>query len=144
MIILFCVFIFLLGCFLHYKIWRWRLIRKLNKTSRLIKTSVGMVEYISIGFQEGPILFVSHGGGSGYDNAFLYDFLADEGFRIICPSRPGYLRTPLEAGRTFEEHADMFASLLDALEIKKKVAILGISLGGGRPRFNSRCAILSA
>jgi len=91
---------------------------------------MGPVEYISIGPEDGPVLLVSHGGGSGYDNAFLYDFLIKEGIRIICPSKPGYLRTPLEIGKTFEGHADMLASVLDALGVNKKVAILGVSLGG--------------
>ncbi len=124
------ILFFIVVCFIHYKIWRAKLVKKLNSQSSVIKTSMGDVEYISIGPDSGPVFLLSHGGGSGYDNAYLYDFLAKEGFRIICPSKPGYLRTPLSAGKTFEEHADMFAAVLDALGVKKTVAIAGISLGG--------------
>ncbi|MDP8263264.1 MAG: alpha/beta hydrolase [Candidatus Ancaeobacter aquaticus] len=127
LIILLCVFI---ACFIHYKLWRSHLVKRLEQRSSIIKTAMGEVEYIIIGPADGPILLISHSGGSGYDNVFLYDFLVNEGFRIICPSKPGYLRTSLKVGKTFEEHADMFASLLDCLGIHEKVAILGVSLGG--------------
>jgi len=129
----FIVFLLILfiACFVHYKIWRTKLIKKLYEKSSIMRTSMGPVEYVSIGPEDGPVLLISHGGGSGYDNAFFYDFLTiEEGIRIICPSKPGYLRTPLEIGRTFEDHADMLASVLDALGVNKKVAILGVSLGG--------------
>jgi pimeloyl-ACP methyl ester carboxylesterase len=130
-ITLFLIALFLIIlCFAHYKIWRSRLIKKLTAQSSLLDTSMDKVECISIGPDDGPVFLLSHGGGSGYDNGFLYDFLIDEGFRVICPSKPGYLRTPLSIGKTFEEHADMLAAVLDSLDIRKKVAIAGVSLGG--------------
>jgi len=124
------VIIILLSGFIHYKYWRARLVRRLDQGSSILNTSMGPVEYASIGPEDGPVLLLSHGGGAGYDGVYLYDFLTKEGFRVICPSKPGYLRTPMEVGRTFEEHADMLAAVLDALGIQKKVAILGVSLGG--------------
>ncbi len=132
--IVFYFMVFLLvvitACFTHYIIWRAMLIKKLYARSSIVPTAMGPVEYISIGPADGPVLLLSHGGGSGCDNAYLYDFLVNEGIRIICPSKPGYLRTPLEAGKTFEEHADLLASVLDALGVNGKVAVLGVSLGG--------------
>ena len=111
--IVFYFMVFLLvvitACFTHYIIWRAMLIKKLYARSSIVPTAMGPVEYISIGPADGPVLLLSHGGGSGCDNAYLYDFLVNEGIRIICPSKPGYLRTPLEAGKTFEEHADLLA-----------------------------------
>ncbi|HKJ27723.1 MAG TPA: alpha/beta hydrolase, partial [Anaerolineales bacterium] len=53
----------------------------------------------------------------------------EAGFKFICPSRPGYLRSPLEVGRTAEEQADALAALLDALGIEK-AALLACSAGG--------------
>lgn len=48
--------------------------------------------------------------------------------RIVAPSRPGYLRTPLSTGRTFAEHAAAVAALLDALGIER-AAVAGVSSG---------------
>lgn len=118
----------ILAIFVHYKVWRHRLVTKLNSGSRIMQLSCGPVEYAVLG--KGPTLFISHGGGTGYDNIYFYEYLVKEGFRLVCPSKPGYLRTPLSSGRTFKAQADMFADLLDKLGIKEKVGILGVSLGG--------------
>ena len=48
---------------------------------------------------------------------------------MIAPSRPGYLRTPLDSGRSPAQQADLYAVMLDALHINK-VTVLGISSGG--------------
>jgi pimeloyl-ACP methyl ester carboxylesterase len=47
---------------------------------------------------------------------------------VLAPSRPGYLRTPLQSGRTPEDQADLYEALLDALDIER-TAILGFSSG---------------
>ena len=54
--------------------------------------------------------------------------LSEEGYQIIAPSRPGYLRTPLTSGLTPEKQADAMAALLDTLGIDN-VAVVGVSLG---------------
>ena len=41
-----------------------------------------------------------------------------EGYRVLTPSRPGYLRTPLEVGKTAAEQARAFSALLDTIGIK--------------------------
>lgn len=48
---------------------------------------------------------------------------------FISPSRPGYLRTPLAAGASPAEQADLYAALLDALGIEQ-ASIIGFSGGG--------------
>ena len=48
---------------------------------------------------------------------------------VVAPSRPGYGRTPLRVGRTYEEQADAYALLLDALAIDR-VVVVGASGGG--------------
>lgn len=71
-----------------------------------------------------------HGTPGGYDQSLALGspFLA-AGMGSICVSRPGYLRTPIEAGRTPAQQADAFAGLLDTLEIER-VAVQGVSGGG--------------
>ena len=57
-------------------------------------TSLGPVEYVEAGGGP-PVLFV-HGSPGGSDQgALMGGFLAKAGFRVIAPSRPGYLDTPL-------------------------------------------------
>ena len=49
--------------------------------------------------------------------------------RVIAPSRPGYLGTVLDVGKTPRDQADAYADLLDALSIRK-AAIVALSGGG--------------
>jgi pimeloyl-ACP methyl ester carboxylesterase len=96
---------------------------------RVIDTALGKVEY---SMNEGgqPVVLVVHGGMGGYDQArVLADFLGEKDYRLLCPSRPGYLGTPLESGRTMEEQADLLAALLDTLNINK-VVVVSASAGG--------------
>ncbi|MEO6052865.1 MAG: alpha/beta hydrolase [Chthoniobacterales bacterium] len=121
------VLLILVG-FIHFKYWKSCLTKKLFSESALIKLYCGEVEYATLG--EGPILFISHGGGTGHDNIYTYDYLVKEGFKLLCPSKPGYLRTKVEVADTFEKQADMFAELLDKLGIQEKVGVLSLSMGG--------------
>ncbi len=121
------VVIFILS-YISYKVWKHNLVARLKAGSRMVETVVGPVEYAKMG--EGPVILICHGGACGYDNIYMYRNLVDEGFTLVCPSRPGYLRTPLKDGKSFEEQADMLAAFLDAVGIKDKVAVITISLGG--------------
>lgn len=113
----------------HYRLWKRRLLRRLRRDSRMVDLPCGPVEYAFMGDGR-KVLLIAHGGGSGFDNIYMYSFLLEEGISLLCPSQPGCLRTPIEAGRTFEAQADMMAQLLDGLGLPRKVAVLGISLGG--------------
>ena len=98
-------------------------------TPQIIETQKGKVEY---DFSKGnrPVVLCSHGGIGGLDQArVMVNWVDDTKYRLLCPSRPGYLETPLKSGRTVEEQADLFAALLDALKIDK-VAIVSASAGG--------------
>ena len=100
----------------------------LNYPSQIIDTAHGPVEYAVRG--EGPVALVAHGGPGGYDQALLLgEQFRKNGFKIIAPSRPGYLRTPVEGGKTAEEQGDFMAGLLKALGIPSAVMI-GASGGG--------------
>ena len=108
--------------------WKSQRIETLERNSRLDETSVGPVEYAVFG--DGiPVLFV-HGSMAGYDSGFAFEpLITGLGVQLICPSRPGYLRTPLSIGETAEEQAEVFAALLDELGIDR-VAVAGGSGGG--------------
>ena len=96
--------------------------------SKVIETSVGSVEYADRG--EGVVLLSVHGGPGGYDQGLaIGEVFRKSGFRILAPSRPGYLGTSLELGKTPEEQGDMLAAFLDAMKLPK-VAVVGCSAGG--------------
>lgn len=96
--------------------------------SEIMQTSRGPVEYALYG--EGPVLLSIHGGPGGYDQGLLLgEILRPYGFRILSVSRPGYLRTPLEAGPDFENFAHTLAELLDLLHLEK-VGVMHASAGG--------------
>ena len=110
--------------------------------SHIAETAVGSIEYAVTG--RGPAVLVIHGCPGGYDQGLIAAKLArSEEFTFISPSRPGYLRTPLEVGLTPEGQADAYAALLDNLGIAK-AAIVGISGGGPSAlqfalRYPERC-----
>lgn len=101
-------------------------VRRLTQNSRLVETRRGSMEIAVVG--EGPPVLVVHGGAGGYDQGML-NARGLDGYQVIAVSRPGYLRTPIEVGRTPAEQADALAALLDALEIEK-AALVGASAGG--------------
>lgn len=96
--------------------------------SKIIETKCGPIEYAAIG--EGPPVLVVHGAGGGYDQGLiLSEILLNDDFRVIAPSRFGFLRTLLPANATIAAQADAYACLLDELNISK-VAVVGFSAGG--------------
>ncbi len=113
---------------LPHAIWRADLAARLVAGSSVAETTRGHVEYALRG--TGPVLLVSHGTPGGYDFGLLFaELFRDLPLTFLCVSRPGYLRTPLEAGVSPEEQADAFAALLDALGTDH-VVMAGISGGG--------------
>jgi pimeloyl-ACP methyl ester carboxylesterase len=97
-------------------------------TPKTVESKYGSVEYAIRG--EGPAVLVAHGGPGGYDQALLLgELFRKNGYQVIAPSRPGYLGTPLNFGKTAEEQGDFMAALLDALNISRAI-MLGASGGG--------------
>jgi pimeloyl-ACP methyl ester carboxylesterase len=100
---------------------------RLDETGRVVRTSFGPVDFAELGHGD-PIL-VLHGTGGGFDQGLdMTAALADHGFRLIAPSRFGYLRTALPNDTSAAAQADMAAELLDTLDVKR-AAVLGISAG---------------
>lgn len=97
-------------------------------TPRVISTPRGPVELVVDG--EGPALLALHGAMGGWDQSLLLArTLAEPGYTTCALSRPGYLGTPLSAGRTPEDQADLYAGVLDALGIDR-VGVMAVSGGG--------------
>lgn len=108
--------------------WERDLVADLTSRSTLQETPLGNIEYAMRG--SGPVIVGMHGAPGGYDQVFAHlPELLEEDFTLLGWSRPGYLRTPLEVGKTIDQQADALAALLDALAIKK-VGIYGMSAGG--------------
>lgn len=103
---------------------------RIGRGSRLLDTACGPIELTEAGPRLGPPLLVIHGSGGGFDQGLLLgaDYAA-RGWRVIAPSRFGYLRTPFPASPSGERQADHLACLLDALHLPR-VAVLGVSAGG--------------
>ena len=96
--------------------------------SRMVDTTSGQIEYVAFG--DGlPVLWV-HGvvGGSDQGPQMTEAYLG-KGFRTIAISRFGYLDSPLPHDSSPAAQADLYAALLDALDIPK-VSVVGSSAGG--------------
>jgi pimeloyl-ACP methyl ester carboxylesterase len=97
-------------------------------TTSLIETSEGKVEYTSLG--NGRPMLIIVGGHTNCKETIFHKGLDPDKFRFITPSRPGYGLTPLtEQNKTPKGTSDLFAALLDELNIQKAI-VVGISAGG--------------
>ena len=100
----------------------------LDGRATMLETERGPIQVAREG--NGPRVMSIHGSPGGFDQGLVWaQHLRDGGCELIAPSRPGYLRTPLDSGRSPAQQADLYAAMLDALYIDK-VTVLGISSGG--------------
>ncbi|WP_104017967.1 alpha/beta fold hydrolase [Roseovarius nitratireducens] len=100
-----------------------RLVRK----SSLIETTAGAFEYAVAG--SGPPAMMIHGTGGGFDQGLLFAHaLREKGFRIVSPSRFGYLRSAFPLDASPWHQADILVELLDHLGIER-LPIIGGSAG---------------
>ena len=98
-----------------------------TRGSSIATTKLGHIEYAVRG--EGTPLLSIHGAGGGFDQGLANAAdLIGEGFRVIAPSRFGYLRTPIPDDASPAAQADAHAALLAFLKIAKTV-VVGVSAG---------------
>lgn len=98
-----------------------------ERGSTVLATACGPIEFGAAG--TGRPLLVVHGSGGGFDQGLAFAGpLSARGFRLIAPSRFGYLRTPMPADASPAAQADAHACLLDAQGIAS-VDVLGVSAG---------------
>ena len=118
---------------------------RVSTGSQVIDTRCGPIEFAVAG--NGPALLVIHGFAGGFDQGLeIGQPLIARCFRIIAPSRFGYLRTPLPADASQMAQADAHACLLDSLKLDR-VAVLGVSAGAPSAmqlclRHPERCSAL--
>ena len=96
-------------------------------TQKIARTSKGTIEYRFEG--NGSCIVVLNGGHCSRDTRLSHEKLAEHGFSVLTPSRPGYDSTPSDVGKSAQAAADALAALLDTLQIST-VDIIGISAAG--------------
>ncbi len=95
--------------------------------SDLAQTTSGPIEYVDVG--TGIPLLTIHGAGGGFDQGLANgEAMFGPGFRMIAPSRFGYLRTPVPADVSPAAQAEAHVALLDELGVSRPV-VLGVSAG---------------
>jgi pimeloyl-ACP methyl ester carboxylesterase len=77
----------------------------------------------------GPVVMVLNGGHCSRDTRLSHERLAQVGFTVLTPSRPGYDATPASVGCSAQTAADALAALLSNLGIAQ-VSTIGISAAG--------------
>jgi pimeloyl-ACP methyl ester carboxylesterase len=95
--------------------------------NQVVQTTCGPIEYATVG--DGTQVLEVHGIFGGFDQGIVVARqVLSEGFRIIAPSRFGYLRTPLPADASPASQTDAYACLLDYLGIDR-VTVMAHSAG---------------
>lgn len=113
--------------YLSYSAEISRMRARTESGGRIADTSIGRMEYAERG--AGVALLSIHGAGGGYDQGLDNALdLVGEHFRIIAPSRFGYLGSAIPFDTTPVAQADAFAALLRTLMVRK-VIVVGVSAG---------------
>ena len=93
----------------------------LDEGSTIAETQRGEIEYADRG--EGTPALVIHGAGGGYDQGLLIGRDLGPDYRLIAPSRFGYLKTPAPADDSPAAQAEAHAALLEFLGIDQAVVM---------------------
>src|SRR5690348_7368573 len=92
-----------------------------DRGSTIAETSAGAVEYAETGAGE-PMLVI-HGAGGGYDQGLMIASDFGKDYRVIAPSRFGYLKTPVPDDYSPAAQADAHAALLDFLDVQRAIVV---------------------
>lgn len=113
--------------------WLTRTTEYLKSKGEVVHTALGDIQTVIYG--QGPVVIALHGGFGGWDQGKLVaSNIGRQGYKVIIPSRPGYLSTPIFTNpilleeTTAAQQADLIAALLDSLHISKAI-VLGFSAG---------------
>jgi pimeloyl-ACP methyl ester carboxylesterase len=115
--------------------------------SEVFESRFGAMEYAVDG--AGPPVLMVHGTGGGFDQGLvLAEGVVGAGWRVVAPSRFGYLRSGFPDDPSSENQASAFVDLLDHLGIGR-AAVIGVSAGALSAmafaiRHPDRCAALVA
>lgn len=132
------LFLFLLPFHIHahpsnYEKWLAKTTLHLDEKGRVIHTELGDIQIVTQG--KGPVVLAIHGGFGGWDQGLLVaSKVAQQGYKVISVSRPGYLSTPIATNPLILEEtdaaqqADLLAALLKSLCIPKAL-LIGFSAG---------------
>ena len=100
---------------------------RVSRGSQVVPSRFGQIEFATMG-HGAPVLIV-HGAGGGFDQGLsAARRLTDAGYKIIAPSRFGYLRSSSPDDPSPEHQADAFVDLLDSLQIQR-IPVVGMSAG---------------
>lgn len=100
---------------------------RLFAQAQVIETRAGALEFAVAG--DGLPLLMIHGTGGGFDQGLLFAAgLRQRGFRIIAPSRFGYLGSAFPEDASPVQQADVLVDLLDHLGIDR-LPVVGGSAG---------------
>ena len=100
---------------------------RLKGQGQTVETPYGRLQYAEMG--QGPAVLVIHGAAGGFDQGLdMTGDLAGEGYRLIAPSRFGYLGSAMPKALSVDMQADAYVALLDALKVDK-VDVVAISAG---------------
>jgi pimeloyl-ACP methyl ester carboxylesterase len=119
---------------------------RISTGSSAIPTRFGSLEYAEAGAGQ-PLLMI-HGTGGGFDQGLGFSRPLTDRYRVIAPSRFGYLRSDYPDDPSSENQADAFIELLDHLGIDK-LPVAGGSAGALSAiafaiRHPTRCSALIA
>ena len=108
----------------------------------VIDDGAGNVTFTRDGPANAPLILYFHGWGDDYRGVMPLEYgLADAGFRVLLPHRPGYSGSALEGTQRSKKYswegpsrtADVFAKLLDTLYGTGKWNVAVVSMSGGTP-----------
>ncbi|MFP4148827.1 MAG: alpha/beta fold hydrolase [Nitriliruptoraceae bacterium] len=96
------------------------------------RTTIGGKEVAYGDAGDGPPVVFLHGWGlTARSYAHTFPLIAATGSRVIAPALPGFGRSdPLEGAYTFPRLAAWVLELLDTLDLREEVTLVGHSFGG--------------
>lgn len=99
---------------------------RVESAGTIAATAAGKIEYAETG--EGEPMLSIHGAGGGYDQGLLIASNFGDGYRVVAPSRFGYLKASVPDDYSPAAQAAAHVALLDFLGIKRAI-IVGTSAG---------------